>query len=183
MQTDEPELGRGRERWVIPEPVSTVPVQARPFQGRRAGLVSRVLACTVDSFVVVAVLAVGYVAVAAVKFLWQTRAFTLPAPSFLLVLAVGAVTATLYLTAAWATTGRSYGDHMLGLRVVGPLGRLRVWGAFVRAALCVAFPVGLAWVAVSRENRSLQDVVLRTSVVYDWLGGDDPPVPVQGRAR
>ena len=29
------------------------------------------------------------------------------------------------------------------------------------------FLIGLLWVAVSRENRSLQEVVLRTSVIYD----------------
>jgi hypothetical protein len=37
----------------------------------------------------------------------------------------------------------------------------------VRALLCVLFPVGLLWVLLSGENRSVQDVVLRTSVVYD----------------
>jgi hypothetical protein len=30
------------------------------------------------------------------------------------------------------------------------------------------FPIGLLWVAVSRENRSAQDLALRTSVIYDW---------------
>ena len=28
--------------------------------------------------------------------------------------------------------------------------------------------IGLVWCAISRENRSLQDIVLRTSVVHDW---------------
>jgi hypothetical protein len=32
----------------------------------------------------------------------------------------------------------------------------------------VLFPILLLWVAVSRQNRSVQDLVLRTSVVYDW---------------
>jgi hypothetical protein len=36
----------------------------------------------------------------------------------------------------------------------------------VRAVLCVIFPVGLLWVLVSQENRSAQDLVLRTSVIY-----------------
>lgn len=30
------------------------------------------------------------------------------------------------------------------------------------------FTIGLLWVAVSRENRSAQDLALRTSVIYDW---------------
>jgi hypothetical protein len=41
-------------------------------------------------------------------------------------------------------------------------------GALVRAAFCVVFAVGLFWVLISGANRSVQDVVLRTSVVYDW---------------
>jgi uncharacterized RDD family membrane protein YckC len=58
----------------------------------------------------------------------------------------------------------------MGLRVVNLHGvLLRVPLAFLRAVFCVVFPVGLFWVAFSRENRSLQDVVLRTSVIHDWL--------------
>jgi uncharacterized RDD family membrane protein YckC len=157
-------------------------MQARPLQGRRAGLVTRALADTVDFGVVLAVLAIGYVGVAAARFLWKSWAFTFPTPSLPLILVLGGIIAVLYLTATWATTGRSYGKHLLGLRVVGPFGRLRVGGALLRAALCVAFPVGIIWVAVSRENRSLPDVVLRTSVVYDWLG-DDQPLPARPAER
>jgi uncharacterized RDD family membrane protein YckC len=128
--------------------------------------------------VVGGVLALGYLGVSAVRFLWRSWAFTFPTPSFLLMLVLGGITAVLYLTATWGTTGRSYGKHLLGLRVVGPFGRLRLGGALVRATLCVLFPIGVGWVIVSRHNRSLQDVVLRTSVVYDWLGGDQvPPAP------
>ena len=48
-------------------------------------------------------------------------------------------------------------------------GRRMSWpGAFLRAAFCVVFPLGLAWIVVSPRNRSVQDVVMQTSVVYDW---------------
>jgi uncharacterized RDD family membrane protein YckC len=40
--------------------------------------------------------------------------------------------------------------------------------ALLRALACVLFPLGLLWVAFSRDLRSVQDIVLRTSVVYDW---------------
>ena len=30
------------------------------------------------------------------------------------------------------------------------------------------FPLLLVWVAVSRHNRSVQDLVVGTSVIYDW---------------
>jgi hypothetical protein len=162
-----------RTRAGVATPGSAVPVQARAVQGRRAGFVSRAIADTVDCGVVVGVLAAGYVGVVATRFLWRSWAFTLPTPSFLLMLVLGGVTAVIYLTAAWATTGRSYGKHLMGLRVLGPFGRLRFAGAFLRAVLCVVVPIGIVWVAVSRHNRSLQDVVLRTSVVYDWLGGTE----------
>jgi hypothetical protein len=36
----------------------------------------------------------------------------------------------------------------------------------VRAVLCVAFPPLLFWAIVNR--RSVQDLVLRTAVIYDW---------------
>lgn len=182
MLTEEPASGGPRpSRSRASLPGSTVPAQAKPLQGQRAGIVTRVLADTVDAGVVAGVLALGYLGVAAVRFLWRSWAFTFPTPPFFLMLVLGGLTAVLYLTATWGTSGRSYGKHLLGLRVVGPFGRLRLGGALVRSLLCVLFPIGVAWVIVSRHNRSLQDTVLRTSVVYDWLGGDElspaPPSP------
>jgi hypothetical protein len=174
--TEEPASGSPESPHVgtdVPRPVvpgSAVPHAARPLQGRRAGLVTRILADAVDFAVVAGILGLTYLGVAAVRFIWRSWTFSFPTPSFLLVLVLGAIVSVLYLTATWGTTGHSYGKHVLGLRVVGPFGRLRLAGAFVRALLCVIFPIGLGWVLVSRHNRSLQDVVLRTSVVYDWLG-------------
>jgi uncharacterized RDD family membrane protein YckC len=178
--TEEPSGGPAESPQVGPDaprdvgPGSAVPLAAQPLQGRRAGLVTRALADGVDFAVVAGILVLTYLGVAAARFIWRSWTFSFPTPSFLLVLVLGAVVSVLYLTATWGTTGHSYGKHVLGLRVVGPFGRLRVAGAFMRAVLCVIFPVGLAWVLVSRQNRSLQDVVLRTSVVYDWLG-EGPP--------
>ena len=58
---------------------------------------------------------------------------------------------------------------MIGLRVVGRGGRpLGFTAALARAVVCAVFPLGLLWTAVSRENRSVADLLLRTSVVYDW---------------
>ena len=90
--------------------------------------------------------------------------------------------AIVYLTAAWAMIGRSYGQYLLGLRV---LSRKRVkpgWAlALLRAAFCVFFPVGVFWVVLSPERRSVQDVVLRTVVVYDWRTVEPgQPTPVAG---
>jgi uncharacterized RDD family membrane protein YckC len=77
--------------------------------------------------------------------------------------------AMLYLSLSWATSGQTYGDRILGLRVVtragGPVHATR---ALLRAVAYVLVPVGIAWVFVSRHNRSVQDILFRTSVVYDW---------------
>jgi uncharacterized RDD family membrane protein YckC len=144
--------------------------RTRPdIQGRRAGLVTRVIANVVDVGVVIGALLAAYTAVAVVKFLWAPRLFHFPAPSFGLVLMIAGAVEFVYLTVAWRWWGRTWGDQLLGLRVVNFRGtRLRWPGAVLRAALCVTVPIGLFWVLVSRENRSLQDVLLRTSVIYDW---------------
>jgi len=58
----------------------------------------------------------------------------------------------------------------MGVRVAAGQGApLRLPRAFLRAALCTVFPVGLLWCAVNPKRRSVQDLVLWTSVVYDWL--------------
>ncbi len=73
-------------------------------------------------------------------------------------------------TWGWAITGRSFGGHIMGLRVVNHAGDQLGWaGAAVRAVFCAAVPIGLLWAFVSRKNRSLQDVVMRTSVIHDWV--------------
>ena len=146
-----------------------IPAEALDMQGERAGLVSRILANTIDFALVVAFLISCYVGVAAVMFLWSPTAFSFPAPRFGLAIIVGGFVLGLYFWISWATSGRTYGDHVMGLRVVNFNGdRMRWVGALARAAFCVLLPIGLFWVLVSGANRSVQDVVLRTSVIYDW---------------
>ncbi len=160
--------------------VSPVPREVRVYQGKRAGIVSRLVADLLDAVVVTVTVAAGYGAVAALRFMWDPRTFSFPSASWLLLLTAGLVVTVIYLTVAWTITGRSYGKAVMGLRVLGPFGRrLRLLGAFLRALACTLVPIGLLWCAVSPANRSLQDAVLRTSVVYDWTpraasGGDGP---------
>jgi uncharacterized RDD family membrane protein YckC len=76
---------------------------------------------------------------------------------------------TVYWTVAWSTSGRSIGAWVMGVRVVNRKGeRVHLPIAFARAAFSVGFPIGLGWAIISRRNRSVQDVVLRTIVIYDW---------------
>jgi uncharacterized RDD family membrane protein YckC len=149
--------------------VSPVPREARPYQGRRAGLVTRLAANTIDAGVVAVVLVVAYLGRVALSYMVDPLGFRFPDPAVLLSLTWAFVVLVVYLTGAWSISGRTYGDHVMGLRVVGRGGRpLRLSGAFVRALFCAVFPIGLLWCAGSRERRSVQDVLLRTSVVYDW---------------
>ena len=149
--------------------VAAVPPEARGYQGQRAGLVSRVLASAVDLVVVIGTVAIGYLAVSMVLFLWDPGHFHFPAPDRTWLLTAGGVVLFCYLSVSWLVNGRTWGDFLLGLRVVNYQGEpLRVAGAVARSALCVVFPIGILWVAVSRANRSVADVVLRTSVVYAW---------------
>ena len=146
-----------------------VPLPARPYQGQRAGVVTRVVASVVDGAVVAAVQLVGYLTWAAILFMVDPRGFSFPQASWVISLTAALVVLVLYLTVSWALSGRTYGDLLMGLRVLGPWGdKLRLPGALLRAVICALFPIGLLWCAVSPSNRSLQDVVLRTSVVYDW---------------
>jgi uncharacterized RDD family membrane protein YckC len=149
--------------------IDPVPREARPFQGHRAGLVTRIAAGAIDLGIIVIALGVCYIGVFAFLFLLNPRNFSTPRPSPALVYAVGCLLFIFYLTVGWIGNGRTYGNHVMGLRVVNHGGqRLHPLAAFVRATLYVIFPIGLFWVLVSGQNRSLQDLVLRTSVIYDW---------------
>ena len=149
--------------------VNAVPREARSFQGQSAGIVTRTAANAVDFAVTVLVVIGGYSAWSAVSFLLNPTRFTFPAPPFIVLLASGAAFLFCYFVVSWTTTGRTYGDHLLGLRVVNFRGDRLLWpGAIVRAGLCVVFPIGLYWALISPTNRSVQDTLLRTSVLYDW---------------
>jgi uncharacterized RDD family membrane protein YckC len=149
--------------------IDPVPKEARHFQGRRAGLISRGLSAGVDIGVVAASMAAIYVGFSAVLFLYRPSRFQLLTPSWQVTIAVGYIVLTIYLTWSWRSAGRTYGCHVMGLRVVDRKGqRLGLAAAFLRAVLCGIFPLGLLWVAISRENRSIQDLILHTSVIYDW---------------
>lgn len=149
--------------------IRTIPEEARPYQGQRAGLVSRVIANLVDLGAVVLALLAIYAGWAAVRFLLDGARFRFPTVTLAGVIVAATMIAWAYFTLTWTTTGRTYGDHLLGLRVVNHRGeRVRLMLAMPRALFCVLVPLGLLWVAVSSGNRSLQDVVLRTSVTYDW---------------
>jgi uncharacterized RDD family membrane protein YckC len=144
-------------------------VEARGFQGRPAGLVSRFVANTIDSAVVVVVIVGGWLGWNGTMFFLDPRGFSFSEPRPAFTVTVFMLVSGVYLTLAWAVPQRTYGDHVMGLRVVGRKGRRpRLVVAAARAVFYIFFPVGLLWCVVNPQRRSIQDVVLRTAVVYDW---------------
>ena len=149
---------------------SAVPREARAYQGLRAGKVTRSIAATDDAAVVLLVVTAGLLCVNAFIFVLDPRGFRVVGASQAVLVEAGLATAIVYLTGTWAMVGRSYGCHVMGLRVVDRRGRSpRLTTALLRAVLCVFFPVGLVWCGVVRSRKSVQDLVLRTSVLYDWV--------------
>lgn len=136
---------------------------------RPAGIVTRSIAAVIDLAVVLALLGGAYLGLALMRLLFSPQDFRFPEPATLLSASATVVVSVVYLTACWATTGRTVGALAMGLRVITSRGRLLRWPrAAVRAVLCVLFAFGLGWAAIDRRRRSLQDIALRTRVVYDW---------------
>jgi uncharacterized RDD family membrane protein YckC len=137
--------------------------------GRPAGIVSRALASAIDLVVVMIMCGGLLLAVAGIRLVLSPLSFRWPSPGWVLSLLVAVSIATGYLAIAWATTGRTCGAAVLGLRVRsaggGPLGWAR---AGLRGALCAVFPIGLVWVVISPRRRSVQDLLVHSAVIYDW---------------
>ncbi len=123
-----------------------------------------------DVVLVAVSMAAAYVVWGGLLFARRGASFSWPQLSFGTLVIFFYVVCVLYLTIGWTTTGRTVGKQVFGLRLVARNGRPPGLGiAFVRALVCVAFPLLLFWSAVDRRNRSVADIVLRTSVLYDWL--------------
>ncbi len=151
-----------RASWKLPD------TEPRP-----AGIVTRGAAMGVDIAVVVVLGSAIYLALAGFTFVLSPTTFRWPDVPVFLTLSAQFALAVVYLTASWAIAGRTYGDSLLGLRVLDRRGGIPGWTlSFLRAVFCAFFPIGLFWVVLSPERRSIQDVVLRTVVVYDWHTGD-----------
>jgi uncharacterized RDD family membrane protein YckC len=132
-----------------------------------AGIVSRGVAAVIDLVVAGALVGVLYVGVALTRLMVQPSAFRLPTPSVYFSTSVMFGVAVLYLAGCWLVSGCTAGAVVMGVRVVGLRSpKLSPAVALCRAVACVVFPIGLALVVVDGRRRSVQDVVLRTRVVY-----------------
>ncbi|MGB3699450.1 MAG: RDD family protein [Gordonia sp. (in: high G+C Gram-positive bacteria)] len=134
---------------------------------RSAGIVSRAIAAVIDAVVVVTVLGVGYLATSFIIFTRDVTDFVFPQIGLWFTTTGFLVTSVLYLMVCWSMSGRTVGNVLMGLRVIRANGEpLHFAQIGPRAVLCVVFPVGLFWVALSSKRLSLQDALLRTRVVY-----------------
>jgi len=150
--------------------------RARAMRGRRAGLITRLIADAIDLAIVAALLFGALVAAGVVMYMLGDGRFRLPHGGPLLTAIAYPVTEIAYLSFMWGSRGRSFGKDLLGLRVLqGDGRRLRPLRSLGRAVF-VTFLGGpsLLWVAVSRRNLAVHDIVLRTAVVYDWSYGSAP---------
>ncbi|MBB3749060.1 putative RDD family membrane protein YckC [Mycolicibacterium sp. BK634] len=133
-----------------------------------AGIVSRGLAAVVDMIVVLVTMGASYLGLALTTLILNPAAFRFPAPNLIFSTTVTLAVSVLYLTGCWTLSGRTLGAALLGVRVVDRRGKpMRMVIAILRAVACVLFPVGLLWVAVDRQRRSAQDIVLGSRVIYD----------------
>lgn len=153
---------------VVDPAAITIPKKAQAMQGQRSGLVTRTMAVGIDIAAVLIVMLICY------GLLWlfllllaPIHIFQMPVTTWFFVAGFGLLWA--YWTASWALSGRTLGNHMMGLLVVDYQGNRLSWVlSAARAIFSMVLPIGLLWVIVSPTNRSIQDTVLRTSVLHDW---------------
>jgi uncharacterized RDD family membrane protein YckC len=148
--------------------------EVRAHQGRRAGILSRLLADGAD-LVAIAVLALLALLVASsIRGLFRGDLDLIEVPQPARGILAGLLVVA-YLGYGWGLDGRTLGKIVMGLRVVDDDGAdLTPGRGLLRAFLYLLVPPGLLWALVSRRNASLQDLVLGTAVVHDWALPEPP---------
>ena len=144
--------------------------RAAALQGENAGFVSRAVADVIDFFVAQAIFFGTVLGIGLLRYiLGSSTHLTDWQPSPVAVVIIQYWLLVLVFTVGWGGGGRTLGKGILGLRVTRadgrPLGFLR---AFLRGVLCAGAPWILGFVALSRKNRGIHDVLLGTHVTYDW---------------
>jgi uncharacterized RDD family membrane protein YckC len=154
-----------------------------PRQRTRAGIASRLAADGIDFVLVQLVFALALLGYSFARFLLTDKPFELPHPPVWGTSTLLFLLFTAYLAWGWASTGRTLGKALLGLRVGTDDGRpLSIPRAIARAALCTLVgPILLAWAVVSRKNAGIHDLLLGTAVVYDWVPRTSARSPAAAR--
>jgi uncharacterized RDD family membrane protein YckC len=141
--------------------------ESAPDAERAAGIVTRGLAAVIDLLVVLLIMSGMYGGLILARLVYSPAAFSLPSLNVVFSTLVTFVVAVLYLTGCWTVSGSTAGAVTMGLRVVGRRSQqVRLLVGLLRAVGCVLFPIGLLWVVIDQQRRSLQDIVFRTRVIY-----------------
>ena len=141
-------------------------------QGQYAGSASRFASYLID---LVASTVIYWVALQLVSFVVQIvtgSAISLHRNN-IVVLIIYIAWQFIYFGFQWAGDGSTWGEALLGVRVVRADGtRLHAWQGWVRS---LAFPLGFLTlglgflgILVQREHRALYDLIAGTAVVYAW---------------
>ncbi|GAB2670751.1 hypothetical protein GCM10027169_35710 [Gordonia jinhuaensis] len=134
---------------------------------RVAGVVTRCAASVIDLVIVLIVLGVAYLGLMLASFTYAPRHYHMPSLSLIFSGTATVVVIVVYLASSWTISGRTPGAALMGLEVVDVRGRRIGWRrALLRAVFCTFFGVGLLWSGVDAGRRSVQDIALRTRVVY-----------------
>jgi uncharacterized RDD family membrane protein YckC len=141
-------------------------------QGHYAGAVTRLVAFIVDQAVVTAVFSIAVAATTYAIDLVADHQGSFEFPTWALASSF-ALWWILYYSYSWATSGKTFGMAVLGLRVVRRNGE----DAGVRSAVLrtlslplsfLLFGLGFVGIITNREHRALHDRIADTAVVYDW---------------
>jgi uncharacterized RDD family membrane protein YckC len=164
--------------------------RAVELQGRLAGFPSRVLADVIDVAIAFAIFVAIYSGISIIWDFFNSDTIQISVQSPGINASGMTLTAIIYFTLGWASTGRTIGKQIMGLRVVCRDGTpLRTGRALGRAFLCVIFWYLVMWtVLISRRNAGIHDMICKTVVVYDWIPETakrhlPPPPPPPRRSR
>ena len=151
---------------------SLASVHSPELEGHYAGIVSRAAAFTVDLLTIALLFAVfGKVLEYVFSILLRQRV-SFP-DSSIYARALLAVWIIVYLAQPLATSGRTFGMAVLGLRAVRANGGdIDGWHALLRViALPLSFLLfgfGFLLILLRRDRRALQDLIASTAIVYAW---------------
>jgi len=141
-------------------------------QGHYAGAFTRLVSFIIDQTVATAVFSFATAAISFVVALVTGDRVEFDYPGWLLGISY-LVWLFIYYAYPWATSGKTLGMAIIGLRVVRRDGGVAsVKCAVLRTlALPLSFlTLGLGFVGIvtNREHRALHDRIANTTVVYDW---------------
>jgi uncharacterized RDD family membrane protein YckC len=143
------------------------------LQGNYSGAVSRLAAFALDLVISSLIFTLGLAAVNFSVGIVIGHPVHWTRSNSLVVAVISAVWLLVYFAYCWATTGKTPGMTLLGIRVVRADGaHAEPWRAVVRA-LILPISVALFWlslplVLLQRAHRAPHDLVAGTAVVYAW---------------